>query len=255
MTAWSVSDDRDALALQVASTVADALCEIVATRGTASLALGVGDVSKRVARCLASHRDVHRVPWTRVEIFPIDEACVPPRDPRSHFGLLSEALVGGEHEPGVDGRLPAPVQPLAFHRPRGDWDDRDEAARRYAEQFPEALDVLLLEVGVDGAIASLAPRARALGEFTRRVAATHVDRPPRARLTITPPVVASARHVFVAAGGLGVASAVSRSLEGPWDPTSTPAQLARHGRWFLDAEAASCLNERRAEAARAWRRV
>lgn len=253
MSSWSVSDDRDALARRLASTLADRLCEVVARRGTANLALGVGDVSRRVARALAARHGAQRVPWTRVEVFPIDEACVPPGDPRAHFRRICDALVGGEHELAPDGRLPAPVQPLAFHRPRGEAGDRDEAARRYAEQLPDAFDALLLEMRADGAIASLAPRSPALGEFTRRVVPALVDDPPRARLTITPPVIAAAREVFVAASGLGVASAVARCLEGPWDPVALPAQLARHGTWALDVEAASRLSRGRSAEPRAWR--
>ncbi len=253
MAARVVTADRDALVRQVASRLADALCEVVAVRGTVGFGLGTGGVSCAIAHNLASRPGRHRVPWTRIEIFPIDECCVPPTDPRSRFRQISDALVGGEHSPAADGRLPAPVQPLAFHRPHGEAGDRDEAARRYAEQLPEALDVLLLEVRTDGSVASLVPHQRGLTNFDTRAVSVHVDRPPRARLTITPPVIAAARELIVVASGLGVAEVVARCLEGPWAPAALPAQLARHGTWYLDVEAASALQPGRPAAVRAWR--
>ena len=65
-------------------------------------------------------------------------------------------------------------------------------------------------------------------------------------------MIATAREIFVVARGLGVADVVARCLEGPWAPSELPAQLARHGTWFLDTEAASRIGPV-AGALRAWR--
>jgi 6-phosphogluconolactonase len=65
--------------------------------------------------------------------------------------------------------------------------------------------------------------------------------PPRRRLTITPPVIAAARHVAVLVAGEAKAATVARALESDASASEIPAVLARHGVWFLDRAAAARL--------------
>jgi 6-phosphogluconolactonase/glucosamine-6-phosphate isomerase/deaminase len=67
--------------------------------------------------------------------------------------------------------------------------------------------------------------------------------PLKQRLTITPPVIEAARGLLVLARGAAKADAVALALEGPANSARAPAQLARHGVWILDREAASRLKE------------
>jgi 6-phosphogluconolactonase len=60
-------------------------------------------------------------------------------------------------------------------------------------------------------------------------------------MTVTAPVIESAREVLVLVSGAGKAEALARALEGPLDVRSTPAQLARGRTWIVDAAAASRL--------------
>ncbi len=91
-------------------------------------------------------------------------------------------------------------------------------------------------------IASLFPGSAALREETRRVAAiSDAPKPPPCRITITPPVIAAARCTMVIAAGGDKAAVVARALSGETDVQHTPAQLARRGLWYLDAEAAAGL--------------
>ena len=107
--------------------------------------------------------------------------------------------------------------------------------------LPLSLDVLLLGVGADGHTASLFPGSPALAERRRLVVPVTGAKPPAERLTITPPVIGAARRVAVLGAGADKAAMVARALEGPVEPGEVPAQLARHGVWFLDRAAAGRL--------------
>jgi 6-phosphogluconolactonase len=78
-------------------------------------------------------------------------------------------------------------------------------------------------------------------EQVRRVLAVDGPKPPRQRLTITPPVIAAARRVATLATGEAKAAPVARALRGPLVPQQVPAQLARRGTWFLDPLAAEAV--------------
>jgi 6-phosphogluconolactonase/glucosamine-6-phosphate isomerase/deaminase len=54
-------------------------------------------------------------------------------------------------------------------------------------------------------------------------------------------VIEAARATLVLVSGAGKAEALARALEGPPDPSATPAQLARAGSWIVDREAARLL--------------
>jgi 6-phosphogluconolactonase len=69
-------------------------------------------------------------------------------------------------------------------------------------------------------------------------------KPPPERLTLTPPPILAARRRVVLATGAGKANAVARALEGSWDPSATPIQLAKRGVWFIDPPAAAKLAAR-----------
>ncbi len=127
---------------------------------------------------------------------------------------------------------------------RGEWPDRAAAARDYEAALPEALDVLVLGIGEDGHTASLFPGAGALSEVERRVLPVTGPKPPPERLTITPPVIAAARHVVVLASGRGKREPVARAVARALDPLATPAQFARDALWIVDHEAASGLVSR-----------
>jgi 6-phosphogluconolactonase/glucosamine-6-phosphate isomerase/deaminase len=70
-------------------------------------------------------------------------------------------------------------------------------------------------------------------------------RPPRERLTITPPVIRDAGLTIGLVSGSAKAEALARVVDGPDDPESAPARLARSGLWIADTAAAARLEARR----------
>jgi 6-phosphogluconolactonase len=111
-------------------------------------------------------------------------------------------------------------------------------------------DLILLDVGSDGHVASLFPNHPALelkDDWVTYI--TDSPHPPPERITFTLPVINSASNIAILATGDDKAKAVhlaiSDSTEGPDTPTSLPARMVQptDGKlvWFLDKAAASSL--------------
>lgn len=188
--------------LIVADDWAGAAAEWIARHAGRSIALAGGTTPRAVYARLA-------LPWAEINFYFSDERAVPPDHPESNFRMARELLPAAR-----------------LHRM--------ESAEEYARILPEPLDLLYLGMGEDGHTASLFPGSPALEETRRVVAVRGPD-----RITITPPVIASARALLVVATGAAKAAMVRRAREGPWDPRAVPAQLARHGTWIVDRAAAS----------------
>jgi 6-phosphogluconolactonase len=221
-----------ALVRRVALLAEDAL----AARGRFSLALSGGRSIQPAYELLAERRELD---WTRVEIFWGDERAVPPGHPESNYRLAAESLLA---------RVPVP--PHAVHRMPADWSDLDTAARAYESLLidrlgtPPRCDLVLLGLGEDAHTASLFPHQAALRERTRFVVSTPA--PAIApRLTFTYATLGAARHVLFFVTGAHKAAAVRRTLHGPHDPETVPAQgVAPEGgavAWVLDRAAAAGL--------------
>jgi 6-phosphogluconolactonase len=211
-----------------AAWIADTIAAVLAQRRRCSVALSGGQTPRAIYQHLAD-RYVN-VPWTLIDIYFGDERRVPPDDPSSNYRMAYDALLGR-----------VPIETARVHRMTGELEDAEKAARDYENVLPAALDILLLGMGNDGHTASLFPGAPELRERERRVVPSTSPVPPTGRLTITPPVIAAARHVGVFTSGSTKAAAVARALEGNFDPYALPVQFALRGSWILDGDAASLL--------------
>lgn len=219
---------QGAFARAAADWIAGAIVTAVAERGACAIALSGGTTPRIVYAELATRPGA--VPWDKLAVYFGDERCVPPDDPASNYCMARAALLSQ-----------VPLRQAQVFRMPAERSDTEAAARDYAAVLPDRLDVLLLGIGLDGHTASLFPGAPQLDEYERRVVPAVSPLPPRARLTITPPVIARARRIAVIATGADKASEVQRALEGPVDWHATPVQLARAGTWLLDRDAAALL--------------
>ena len=222
----------EALARTVARWVAAETTSAIAERGSCALALSGGRTPRPVYEALAAQPLAGTVDWARVDVYFADERAVPPDHPDSNFRMASEALFSRVPF------LPGHIHPMLADRP-----DRDAAAHEYERLLPPRLDVLLLGMGPDGHTASLFPGSAALTERDRRVVPATAPVEPALRLTITPPVIAAARHVAMAIAGAEKAAMVARALSANADAAEVPAHLAAGAHWFLDEAAATGLGQ------------
>ncbi|HEV2749069.1 MAG TPA: 6-phosphogluconolactonase [Gemmatimonadales bacterium] len=228
-----VVEDVKAFPQRAAEWLGEAIAAVLAARQQCAIALSGGRTPGPVYAALAAGDSRSRIDWSRVDVYFGDERGVPPDDAESNYRMAMEVLLSHVAIPA--GRI---------HRIQAESRDLDAAAATYARELPAALDVLVLGMGADGHTASLFPGSRALREHQRRAVAVDSPKPPRRRITITPPVIAAARHVVMLVTGRDKASAVARALDGDADPGDVPAVLARppHGVWFLDPAAAAQLS-------------
>jgi 6-phosphogluconolactonase len=189
------------------------------------LMLAGGATPLPIYQRLAKHEDI---PWSQVNLYFGDERCVPVNTPENNYSTVMGSLFPDGDRP--DGML--------VYRMCGE-EEPDTAAEAYELVLPEVIDILLLGVGDDGHTASIFPGSAVLDEEKRRVMPAIATKSPLQRLTITPPVIQSARYLLVMVQGEEKADAVRNALVNH----NVPATIARDGDWLMDNQAARSLPE------------
>jgi 6-phosphogluconolactonase len=156
-----------------------------------------------------------RPDWSGVDLWWIDERCVPPADGSSNYRMIRESL--------LDGLARGPE----VHRVRGELPP-EEAADDYDAALDDVtLDFALMGIGPDGHTASLFPEAPALDVTDRRAVAAEAGMEPFVpRVTMTRPLLAATREMIYLVTGEKKADAVERAFAQPPSP-ATPAGLVR----------------------------
>lgn len=249
-----VHSDPDELAAAVAAALDEAVTEAVRADGVAHLGLTGGSMGGATIAALAA-RDLDPQVWQQVHLWWGDERFVPLGDPDRNDQQAADAGLGdipvpAEHVHRVPGADPGrPVRPTARVAAAAEYAD---ALARYAAD-PGAtvprpdFTVMLLGIGPDAHVASLFPgREELLVDDRAAVAVSDSPKPPADRVTLTAPVICSARQVWFVAAGTDKAGAVALGRRADHDPL-IPASWVR-GRdrtvWWLDTAAAG--NESRA---------
>ncbi len=216
----------------------------VQARGQARVAISGGSTPQAVFALLAREYK-ESIAWENLQLFWVDERCVPPTDKESNFGMTKKAMLD---------QVPLPAANV--HRMEGELEPQ-EAAARYEAEIRNTLrlegaetptfDLILLGLGPDGHTASLFPDTEGLHEMARICLANHVPQKDTWRLTLTWPVITQGREVAFLIEGEEKAGILNTVLTGPYDPDRYPAQLIRpaSGRLtlLLDQAAASQLPE------------
>jgi 6-phosphogluconolactonase len=173
-----------------------------------------------------------RPDWAGIDLWWVDERCVPPADGRSNYRMIREAL--------LDGLTRSPE----VHRVRGELEPEGAADQYDAELAGVTLDFALMGIGPDGHTASLFPNAPTLDITDRRAVAAEAGMEPFVpRVTMTRPVLSAARTIVYLATGEGKAEAVERAFAQPPSP-ATPASMVRGEQTvaLLDRAAAARLS-------------
>ena len=167
--------------------------------------------------------------WRDVDLWFVDERCVPPSDDRSNYHLVRENLVDGL------------AVPPKVHRIRGERAPQEAADDYDAELRDATIDLALLGIGADGHTASLFPHSPALDERDRLAVCAEPGLEPRVpRVTMTIPALARVDLALYLVTGAEKAGAVERAFRGGPSP-ETPASLVRGRRTVavLDSGAAA----------------
>lgn len=222
---YYVESDAAALAMRAAEFFVETAERAVAARGQARIAISGGSTPKAAFALLAdyAHPWRARMPWEKLDLWWVDERCVPPDNPDSNFKMTREALL--DH---------VPMKPEQIHRMEGELKP-EVAAARYESELRSSFrlegaetprfDVVSLGMGPDGHTASLFPHSRAIHEIARLVTANHVEAKDTWRITLTWPVINHASLVFFLVSGADKARILKEVMMGPRDPERLPSQL------------------------------
>ncbi len=222
---YYVEPDADALARRAAHYFVEMTGEAVAGRGRVRIAISGGSTPKAAFRLLADANQPFRarMPWESLDIYWVDERCVPPDAAESNYRMTREALL--DH---------VPLRPEQIHRMEGELEP-ELAANRYESELRNSFrlegaesprfDLIALGMGDDGHTASLFPHTQAIHELTRLVTANHVPQKDTWRITLTWPVIDHASSVFFLIAGEDKAAVLKEVLMGPHDPERLPSQL------------------------------
>jgi 6-phosphogluconolactonase len=229
-----------------AEEVVSAATDAVKQRGRFTVALSGGSTPKNLFNLLATNARTS-LPWDHMFFFWGDERHVPPTDPDNNYRMADEAMLSKIPVPAGNVFRFAAENPDAAAVAEG----YEQTLRKFfaleAGQVPR-FDLILLGMGPDGHTASLFPGTPALQEKSRMVVANWVDKLKTSRLSLTLPVLNTARCVMFLVSGTDKAPALKAVLEGDAPGEQYPAKLVRptDGRliWLVDRAAASELSTR-----------
>jgi len=210
----SAEAHADALALRVA----DALRQAIDNRGSATLVVSGGRSPVPFFEALAQQE----LPWTQVLVSLADERWVPVNHAGSNEGLVRRHLLQG---PAAEARF------IGLYQVAGNLERAaDLADTAVAELAP--IDVLVLGMGDDGHTASLFPHSPNLHQAlepdcARRVLPMLAPSEPAQRLTLTLPVLASARLPFLAIQGQAKLKVLGAALQ-PGEIAELPIRAFLH---------------------------
>jgi 6-phosphogluconolactonase len=222
---YYVEPNAAALASRAAQYFVEMAEESVEARGRVRIAISGGSTPKAAFQLLSDPGQPwrSRMPWDKLELFWVDERCVPPDDPQSNYRMTREALL--DH---------APLRAEQIHRMEGELDP-EAAAARYESGLRNGFrlegaelprfDLVQLGMGPDGHTASLFPHTQALTEMSLLTTANHVPQLDTWRITLTWPVINHARSVFFLIGGADKADRLKEVFTGVRDVERLPSQL------------------------------
>ncbi len=243
---YRVSADKSALAHAAAEHFIAKINEAAAARGRARVAISGGSTPKVTFGLLTDPAQpyLQRMPWDKLELYFVDERCVPADDAASNYRMTREMMLER-----------SPMKPEQVIRIEGELPP-EEAAARYESairghfrlegaEVPR-FDIIQLGMGTDGHTASLFPHTDALHELGRIAIANHVPQQAQSwRITLTWPVIVEAAHIFFLIESSDKAGPLHSVLQGAYDPETLPSQLIqpKNGRllFLLDKAAAAEL--------------
>ncbi len=213
---FHADESADQLANDLADAVAARLRERLEVVPRATLVVSGGNTPLPFFRSLSRCN----LDWQRLDVLLADERWVTESDPASNTRLVKDNLLQG---PAAGARY------LSLKQPGDTPEEGMESVRRELARLSLPLDVVVLGMGNDGHTASLFPDAPELARAMdtacreRAVAMTPASQPQR-RITLTLPVLGSARYSFLHLKGEDKLETLRQALAQPGDVMVMPVR-------------------------------
>jgi 6-phosphogluconolactonase len=210
-------------------------------RGAARLAVSGGSTPRIMFEWMARQG----FDWHGVDLFWVDERCVPADDAQSNYRMTRESLLDTIR-----------LSPTKIHRIETEFPP-DTAAERYAADIVRTFglqpgelpvfDVLQRGMGPDTHTASLFPGEPLIEDTTNIARAVWVEKFKQHRVTLLRGVLERARDTLCLVTGADKTEALVTVLRGPRDPRRVPSQISSPSMsWYMDRLAAASLSTSRA---------
>lgn len=215
----------------------------VRTFGDFHLALSGGSTPLPFYRRLMSDPMFRDLPWKRTHLWLVDERRVPASDERCNWTQIADYMLEHSDIPLAQAH---PMDQLNEHAAEN-YERELREHLGWREKGQDRLDFILLGMGGDGHTASLFPRSPALAESKRLVAinAGPFVTPPD-RVTMTYPLINSARYIAVLATGKSKRDTIAKVSAAAASTAGHATDLPILGvkpmgdgvlRWYIDGEA------------------
>jgi len=183
---WHEFAASEALAEDLAETVARRLAGAIEKRGMATIAVSGGSTPPPFFQALSRKK----IDWGRVIVTLVDERFVPPSSERSNAALATRYLLQNDA---------AQAKFIGLYQPAETVEEAAENADEEISSLPLPLDVVVLGMGPDGHTASFFPDAEdialKLGAHDRHVLPIYAKSVGEPRLTLSMPLICAARFV------------------------------------------------------------
>lgn len=239
-----IVEDADRLIDQIAQEMSDFARQRVMRAGVFHLALSGGSTPQALYRRLMIDPRYRLFPWNKTHLWIVDDRCVPADDDRYNSNMVRELIADHADLPKSN------FHPMPVLADDGDHDYERDLRKLLAEDgVNDRLDYALLGMGGDGHTASLFPQTPAIDERERWVVFNDGElvAEPRPRMTMTYPILNSARAIASLVTGSGkhdMLRQVAVATEAGGDPTNLPISgiAPTHEDtelfWYLDKPAA-----------------
>jgi 6-phosphogluconolactonase len=209
-----------------AAYLAQQITTTLATKSTFSMAISGGRTPWEMLKILAKAD----LPWQRVNLFQVDERVAPDGHADRNLTQLFQAIAG---TPMVTQLRIFPMPVLAA--------DLEEGCREYTQVIHEvtegkSLDLIHLGLGSDGHTASLVPEDGVMEVQDRLVACTQNTYQGRIRMTLTYPLLNSAKQLLWIVTGSEKQEMVKRLLQ--QDPSIPAGSIRQENALLLVDQAA-----------------
>jgi 6-phosphogluconolactonase len=214
------------VAAAAAAYLAQQITATLATKSTFSMAISGGRTPWEMLKILAKAD----LPWQRVNLFQVDERVAPDGHADRNLTQLFQAIAG---TPMVTQLRIFPMPVLAA--------DLEEGCREYTQVIDEltegkGLDLIHLGLGSDGHTASLVPGDEVMEVQDRLVACTQNTYQGRIRMTLTYPLLNSAKQLLWIVTGSEKQEMVKRLLQ--QDPSIPAGSIRQENALLLVDQAA-----------------
>lgn len=213
-----IAKDQNDLARLCCEVIASSIDLVLDQRDRCQISLSGGSTPEETYRRLAKEH----LPWDRVDVFLGDERWVAVTDERSNAKMLRRTLL--ESGPGSEAKF-FPIPTVELSSPEESANNFSTILQEHCLGEPPIFDLILLGLGDDGHTASLFPYTDSLKVSNQYV--TSCLGKGMERVTITTPVINSARKVIFIVSGASKKLALERLRDVSESTERTPARLVQ----------------------------